>query len=98
MKITKAQLKDIGIRTLKTAFAVAFVAFFSSLVFVKFTGFDEFNLTLYNATLTAGSAAATAVMNIIIKLVKGLFNDGKLTKEEIESAFDIDIEGGEGDA
>lgn len=89
MKLTKEQLKDIAIRTLKTVVVVALVAFV--------TAFTSSNMTDVEAALiAAGSAVGTFVLNIIVKLIKNLIDDWKLTPEELADIFgegdeDVDI-------
>ena len=91
MKLTKEQLKDIGIRTLKTAAVAAFSAFIGTITLITFTDLDSLKIALYNAALTAGTAAGTAVLNIGIKLFRNWIDDGKLTTEEIDEAFGDDL-------
>lgn len=86
-KITKEQLKDIGIRMLKTALEVALATLTGSLLLSVVTDIDELKLMLYNVGITVGSAVATALINIILKLVKNLIDDWKLTTEDIDNAF-----------
>ena len=86
-KITKEQLKDIGIRMLKTAIEVALATLTGSLLLSVVTDIDELKLMLYNVGITVGSAVATALINIILKLVKNLIDDWKLTTEDIDNAF-----------
>ena len=90
MKLTKTQLKDIGIRTLKTAAVTALSAFIGAITLITFTDLDSLKITLYNAALTAGATAGTAILNIGIKLFKNWIDDGKLTTEEINEAFGDD--------
>ncbi len=87
MKLTKLQLKDIGIRTLKTAIVAAFTAFFGSVTLIVFTDIDSLKIAIYNAAMTAGTAAGTAILNIGIKLFNGWIDDRKLTQEEIDEAL-----------
>lgn len=84
MKITKAQLKDIGIRTLKTAVVVALAAFVTAWASTGMTNIEA-------AAISAGAAAGTAVLNIVVKLITNLIDDWKLTAEEIEEAFGGEI-------
>jgi uncharacterized membrane protein len=85
MKITKEQLKDILIRTLKTVVVVALVAFV--------TAFTSPNMTDVEAALiAAGSAVGTFVLNIIVKLIKNLIDDWKLTPDELADIFGKDDE------
>jgi hypothetical protein len=85
MKFTKDQIKDIGIRTLKTAVVVALVAFV--------TAFTSSNMTDVEAALiAAGSAVGTFVLNIIVKLIKNLIDDWKLTPDELADIFGKDDE------
>ena len=80
MKLTKEQLKDIAIRTLKTVVVVALVAFV--------TAFTSSNMTDVEAALiAAGSAVGTFVLNIVVKLVTNLIDDWKLTPDELADIF-----------
>lgn len=80
MKITKAQVKDIAVRTLKTLLVVALTAFV-----VAFTSSDMTNVEA--ALISACSAAGTFVLNIIVKLIKNLIDDWKLTADELSDIF-----------
>lgn len=80
MKLTKEQLKDIGIRTLKTAVVVALTAFVTAWASTGMTNIEA-------AAIAAGAAAGTAVLNIVVKLITNLIDDWKLTTEEIDEAF-----------
>lgn len=80
MKLTKEQLKDIGIRTLKTAVVVALTAFVAAWVSSSMTNVEA-------AAIAAGSAAGTAVLNILVKLISNFIDDWKLTTDEIDEAF-----------
>lgn len=86
-KITKEQLKDIGIRMAKTALEVALATLTGSLLLSVVTDIDELKLMLYNVGITVGSAVATALINIILKLIRNIIDDWKLTTEEIDEAF-----------
>ena len=80
MKLTKDQMKDIGVRTLKTVVVVALVAFV--------TAFTSSNMTDIEAALiAAGSAVGTFVLNIVVKLIKNLIDDWRLTPEELAEIF-----------
>lgn len=79
MKITKEQVKDIAVRTLKTLLVVALVAFVTALK-SSVTSFDA-------ALISAGSAVGTVVLNVLIKLIKNFIDDWKLTAEELDDAF-----------
>lgn len=80
MKLTKEQLKDIGIRTLKTVVVVALTAFVTAWVSNAMTNIEA-------AAISAGSAVGTVVLNIIVKLITNYIDDWKLTSEEIDEAF-----------
>lgn len=85
MKLTKDQMKDIGIRTLKTAVVVALVAFV--------TAFTSSNMTDVEAALiAAGSAVGTFILNIVVKLVTNLIDDWRLTPDELIDIFGKDDE------
>ena len=85
MKLTKDQIKDIGVRTLKTAVVVALVAFV--------TAFTSSNMTDVEAALiAAGSAVGTFVLNIVVKLVTNIIDDWKLTPDELIDIFGEDDE------
>ena len=84
MKLTKEQVKDILIRTLKTAVVVALTAFV--------VAFTSSNMTDVEADLiAAGSAVGTFILNIVVMLIKNLIDDWKLTPDELVDIF------GEGD-
>jgi hypothetical protein len=87
IKISKAQLKDIFIRTAKTALAAAATAFVGALAVIVFTDLDAFKVALYNAAMAAGTAAGTSILNVGLCLFKNLINDWTLTSEEIDEAF-----------
>lgn len=80
MKITKEQLKDIIVRTLKTLLVVALTAFVTAWASTDMTNIEA-------ALIAAGSAAGTLVLNIVIKLITNFIDDWKLTADEIEEAF-----------
>ena len=80
MKLTKEQLKDIAIRTLKTAVVVALTAFVTAWASTGMTNVEA-------AAIAAGAAAGTAVLNIIVKLITNIIDDWALTEEEINAAF-----------
>lgn len=80
MKLTKAQLKDIGIRTLKTAIVVALTAFVTAWVSTGMTNIEA-------AAISAGSAVGTVILNTLVKLITNFIDDGKLTAEDVEKAF-----------
>lgn len=80
MKISKEQFKDIGIRTLKTAFVVALTAFATAVVSSHMTNIEA-------AVISAGAAAGTAILNILVKLVSNFIDDFNLTEDEINEAF-----------
>ena len=80
MKITKAQVKDIAVRTLKTLLVVALIAFITAL---KSSGMTDFEAAL----ISAGSAMGTMVLNALIKIIKNFFDDWKLTAEDLDDAF-----------
>lgn len=85
MKLAKDQMKDIGIRTLKTAVVVALVAFV--------TAWTSSNMTDIEAALiAAGSAVGTFVLNIVVKLVTNLIDDWRLTPDELIDIFGEDDE------
>ncbi len=84
MKITKEQLKDIGIRTLKTAVVVLLAAFVTAWVSAGMTNIEA-------AAISAATAAGTAILNVFVKLVTNLLDDFNLTEEEIAEAFGGDI-------
>ena len=86
--ITKEQLKDIAIRTLKTfivAIGASIVVSVESFYIVS--NADELKEFAYSAILSAVMAGLTAVFNIAIKLFKNWFDDKKLTQEEIDEAI-----------
>jgi hypothetical protein len=80
MKITKEQLKDIFIRTVKTLLVVALTAFVTAWVSTDMTNVEA-------ALIAAGTTAGTFILNIVIKLVTNFIDDWKLTADEIEEAF-----------
>jgi hypothetical protein len=83
MKLTKDQMKDIGVRTLKTVVVVALVAFV--------TAFTSSNMTDVEAALiAAGSAVGTFILNIVVKLVTNLIDDWRLTPDELIDIFGED--------
>ena len=86
-KITKSQLKDIGVRTLKTAISAAVASLIGTVSVVVVTDLDELQVILYNALLTAAISAGTTVMNIAINLWNNIKDDGKLSEEEINESF-----------
>lgn len=85
MKLTKEQLKDIGVRTLKTILVVALTAFV--------VAWTSSNMTDIEAALIAtGSAVGTFVLNIVVKLVTNLIDDWRLTPDELIDIFGEDEE------
>lgn len=86
-KITKEQLKDIGVRMLKTALEVALATLIGSLTLITFTDVNGLKLAVYNIAITVGAAVLTALLNILLKLLKNIIDDWKLTTEEIDEAF-----------
>ena len=80
MKITKEQLKDVAVRTLKTLLVVALTTFVTAWVSNGMSGVEA-------SLIAAGSAVGTMVLNVVIKLIKNLIDDWKLTSEELEDAF-----------
>lgn len=84
MKITKEQLKDILVRTLKTLLVVALTAFATAWVSTDMTNIEA-------ALIAAGSAVGTFILNILVKLITNLIDDWKLTPDELIDIF------GEGD-
>lgn len=95
MKLTKEQIKDIAIRMVLTVIEIGIPAFFSTLYIAKQTNADT-KVALAQAGSVAGSMVITACIHVGKNLIKAFINDGKVTKEELESAFDVDVEGGEG--
>ena len=87
IKISKSQVKDILIRTGKTALVAAVAAFGGAIAVIYATDLDELKVALYHALITAAIAAGTAVLNVFVKLWENLLNDGTLTQDEIESSF-----------
>ena len=87
MKLSKEQIKDIGIRTLKTAVVAFFTAFVGAITLVMTTDLNELKIALYHALIVAGTAAGTAVLNIVWKLIKNYIDDSLLTEEEINEIF-----------
>lgn len=94
MKLTKEQVKDIVVRMVLTVIEIGIPAFFSALYLAKQTNADT-KIALAQAASVAGSMVITACIHIGKNLIKAFINDGKVTKEELESAFDVDVEGGE---
>lgn len=85
MKLTKEQVKDILIRTLKTAVVVALTAFV--------VAFTSSNMTDVEAALiAAGSAVGTFILNIVVKLITNLIDDWRLTPDELIDIFGEDDE------
>lgn len=80
MKITKEQVKDILIRTLKTLLVVALTAFVTAWVSSGMTNIEA-------ALIAAGSTVGTMILNVVIKLIKNVIDDWKLTAEELADAF-----------
>jgi predicted histidine transporter YuiF (NhaC family) len=97
MKLTKAQVKDIAKRFGLTAIEIGIPAFFGTLLLGKITNIDDLKIAIVQAATVTSSMLITALIHISKNLIKAFFNDNKLTKEELESAFDVDIEGGEAD-
>lgn len=93
MKLTKAQVKDIVIRVVLTVIEIGIPAFFSTLYIATQTNAGA-KVALAQAASVAGSVVITACIHVGKNLIKALFNDGILTKEEIEAAFDVDTKGG----
>lgn len=93
MKLTQAQVKDIIIRVVLTAIETGVPAFCSTLYIAKQTNADT-KVALAQAASVAGSVVITACIHVGKNLVKAFINDGKVTKEELEAVFDVDIEGG----
>lgn len=92
MKLSKEQLKDIGIRTLKTAVVAFFTAFVGAITLVISTDLNELKIALYHALIVAGTAAGTAILNILVKLVSNFIDDFNLTEDEINAAFGGDFD------
>ncbi len=80
MKITKEQLKDIVVRTLKTLLVVALTAFVTAWVSTDMTNVEA-------ALISAGTTAGTFILNIVIKLVTNFIDDWKLTPDELIDIF-----------
>lgn len=80
MKLTKEQIKDIAIRTVKTVVVVAITAFVVAWTSSNMTDIEA-------ALISAGSAAGTFVLNIIVKLITNLIDDWKLTPDELIDIF-----------
>ena len=80
MKITKEQVKDILVRTLKTLLVVALTAFVTAWVSSGMTNIEA-------ALIAAGSTVGTMILNVVIKLIKNVIDDWKLTAEELADAF-----------
>ena len=87
IKISKAQLKDILIRTGKTALVAALTALGGAIAVIYATDLNELKVSIYHALITAVIAAGTAILNVGVKLGENLLNDGKLTEEEINESF-----------
>ena len=87
MKITKKQIEDILIRTAKTAFIVAISAFVTAWAS---TGMADIEAAL----ITAGSTVGTFILNIIVKLIKNLIDDWRITPDELGDIFGEDEEDG----
>jgi hypothetical protein len=85
VKITKEQIKDIVIRTLKTALIVAITAFATAWA-------SSGMIDTEAALITAGSAVGTFILNIVVKLVTNLIDDWKLTPDELIDIFGEDDE------
>ena len=84
MKLSKEQIKDIGIRTLKTAVVAFFTAFVGAITLVVTTDLNELKIALYHALIVAGTATGTAILNILVKLVSNFIDDFNLTEDEIK--------------
>lgn len=97
MKLTKSQVKDIAKRLVLTAIEIGIPTFIGTIVLFKITSVDELKIAVVQAASATGAVLLTALIHISKNLVKAFVNDNKITKEEIESAFDVDIEGGEAD-
>lgn len=80
MKLTKEQVKDIVIRTLKTVFVVALTAFVVAWTSSNMTDIEA-------ALIAAGSAAGTFILNIVVKLISNLIDDWRLTPDELANIF-----------
>lgn len=80
MKITKEQVKDVLVRTLKTLLVVALTAFVTAWVSSGMTNIEA-------ALIAAGSTVGTMILNVVIKLIKNVIDDWKLTAEELADAF-----------
>lgn len=87
IKISKAQIKDILIRTGKTALVAALTALGGAIAVICVTDLDELKVSIYHALITAVIAAGTAVLNVGVKLAENLLNDGELTQDEIDNSF-----------
>ena len=87
MKLTKEQLKDIAIRTGKTALVAFVTAFAGAIVLIATTDLNGIKIGLYNALIASGTTAGTAILNVLVKLFTNFLNDGQLTEEEINEAF-----------
>ena len=97
MKLTKEQIKDIAKRFGLTAIEIGIPAFFGTLILCKITNIDDLKVALVQAATVTSSMLITALIHITKNLIKAFINDGKVTKEELESEFDVDVEGGAGD-
>lgn len=80
MKLTKEQVKDIAVRTLKTVFVVALTAFVVAWTSSNMTDIEA-------ALISAGSAAGTFVLNIVVKVIANLIDDWRLTSDELNDIF-----------
>lgn len=80
MKLTKEQVKDIVVRTLKTVFVVALTAFVVAWTSSNMTDIEA-------ALIAAGSAAGTFILNIVVKLISNLIDDWRLTPDELANIF-----------
>ncbi len=88
MKITKDQAKDILFRTLKT-FLAAFIAalIVSADSFFGISDIEGLKEFFYSALVSAVAAGITAILNVVIKLVKNYIDDRNITYDEIKEAF-----------
>ncbi len=88
MKLTKEQVKDIAIRTVKTFIVVAVGALAVNIEnFYGITDINSLKEIAYAALISAVSAGLTAVLNIAIKLFDNWIDDRELTAEEISEAL-----------
>lgn len=86
--ITKEQLKDIAVRTLKTFIVAVGASIVVSVEnFYSVSSIDGLKEFAYSAVLSAVMAGLTAVLNIGIKLFNNWLDDKKLTQEEIEETL-----------